>query len=119
MLRTICKSKIHNAVVTESNLKYQGSITVDSALLNAADIIPNEKVQVVNLNNGSRLETYVVPGRENSGVICMNGAAARWAEPGDKVIIISYGIVETDKARQFNPIIVFVGDDNKITEVKR
>ena len=91
MQRTMCKGKIHRATVTQANLNYVGSITIDVDLLEAADIYPYEKVQVVNINNGSRLETYTIAGARGSGVICMNGAAARLAAEGDTVIIISYG----------------------------
>lgn len=114
MLRTIYKSKIHKARITESNLNYTGSITIDSVLLKAADILPGEKVQIVNLHNGSRVETYVMEGEPNSGTICMNGAAARWAQPGDKVIIISYCLVESKEAFAIVPKAIFLDDNNKI-----
>jgi len=114
MLRTVYKSKIHNATVTDANLKYTGSITIDSELLKAADIFPGEKVQIVNLNNGSRVETYVIEGEAKSGTICMNGAAARWAEPGDKVIIISYCLVESKEASTFTPKALILDDKNVI-----
>jgi len=114
MLRTIYKSKIHNATVTDANLKYTGSITIDSELLKAADIFPGEKVQIVNLNNGSRVETYVIEGAAKSGTICMNGAAARWAEPGDKVIIISYCLVESKEVSTFAPKALILDDKNRI-----
>lgn len=107
------KSKIHNATVTESNLNYQGSITIDLALLKEADILPGEKLQIVNLNNGSRIETYVLEGQANSGVICMNGAAARYAQPGDKVIIISYCLADSKEATTFRKKIVRVDEKNK------
>jgi aspartate 1-decarboxylase len=113
MFRELCKSKIQPATVTETNLYYQGSITIDSALMEAADIVEYEKVQVLNLNNGQRIETYVIEGEENSGVICLNGAAARHAHPGDKVIIISYCLVEEGKVRGWKPKIVKVDDFNK------
>jgi aspartate 1-decarboxylase len=116
MLRIICKSKIHKATVTSTNLHYPGSITVDKALLEAANIFPNERVQVVNLNNGARVETYVTPGDE--GVICMNGAAARWAEPEDKIIIISYALMEEEEGRNYKPKIVFVEENNKIKKIE-
>lgn len=114
MLRIACKSKIHNATVTHANLKYTGSITIDSRLLQAADIFPNEKVQIVNLNNGTRVETYVMKGKAGSGVICMNGAAARWAQVGDTVIIISYCLLDTKDARTHQPTMVFLNSANKI-----
>ncbi len=116
MLRSIMKSKIHRAIVTDANLRYEGSITIDEDLLKVADILPGEKVQVVNLNNASRIETYCVAGSPGSGTICMNGAAARWAQVGDAVIIISYGLVETQEARTFQPKIVWVDSSNRIRE---
>ncbi|MDP4094634.1 MAG: aspartate 1-decarboxylase [Bacillota bacterium] len=112
MLITVMKSKIHRARVTEADLNYVGSITIDEDLMDAAEIIENEKVQVVNNNNGNRFETYVIPGQRGSGMICLNGAAARLAHPGDIVIIISYGIIERNEAKEFKPKIVFIEDDN-------
>ena len=117
MLRIMCKSKIHRATVTDANLKYMGSITIDKKLLVAADIYPDERVQVVNLNNGSRIETYVLEGKAGSGVICMNGPAARWAQIGDIVIIISYGLMDSKQAKASEQKIVFV--DTKNRQVKR
>lgn len=114
----LMKSKIHRAVVTEANLNYVGSITIDEDLMDAADIMKNEKVQVVNNNNGNRFETYVIPGKRGSGVFCLNGAAARLVHPGDIVIIISYGLFEKNEAKNFNPKIVFVDENNKIVEIK-
>ena len=116
MFRSMLKSKIHQAVVTEANLRYEGSITIDEELLRAADILPGEKVHVVNLNNGSRIETYCVAGLSGSGTICMNGAAARWSQVGDQVIILSYGLVEEEAARTIQPKIVFVDSSNRIRE---
>lgn len=113
MFRHMMKSKIHRAVVTEANLKYVGSITIDSALMEAADLLANERVQVVNNNNGARLETYVIPGEAHSGVICLNGAAARLVQVGDEVIIISYGIFTDDAARSYQPKVVFVDGANR------
>lgn len=117
MFRTLMKSKIHRAVVTEANLKYVGSITIDEELLEAADILPNEKVQVVNNNNGARLETYVIPGERGSRTICLNGAAARLVQVGDEVIIISYGIFTDEAARAYRPKVVFVDTDNNPIKV--
>lgn len=117
MFRMMMKSKIHKATVTEANLQYVGSITIDSALLEAADILPNEKVQVVDNNNGARIETYVIPGERNSGVICLNGAAARQAQVGDQVIIISYAMLTDEAAHQYNPKVVFVDDENHQTKI--
>src|SRR5690349_13783049 len=99
MLRVLMKSKIHGATVTEANLKYTGSITIDKDLLKATDMFPFERVQIVNLHNGTRVETYVLEGQAGTGTICMNGAAARWAEVGDKVIIISYGLFTAPEIR--------------------
>lgn len=114
MLRTVCKSKIHMATVTDTNLRYEGSITIDKELLEAADILPGEKVQVLNLNNGSRCETYAIEAEAGSGTMCVNGAAARWSEIGDKIIIISYGLAETEEAKDYKPRIVFVDENNRI-----
>ncbi len=118
MQRTMCKGKIHRATVTQANLNYVGSITIDADLLEAADIYPYEKVQVVNINNGSRLETYTIAGARGSGVICLNGAAARLAAEGDIVIIISYGQYNELEIRALEPRIVFVDASNHITETK-
>lgn len=118
MLITSLKAKIHCATVTEATLNYMGSITIDEALLEAAKILPNEKVQIVNNNNGSRLETYVIKGPRNSGVICLNGAAARLVQPGDKVIIIAYAIVTESEALAFRPTVVMVDSNNHISEIR-
>jgi aspartate 1-decarboxylase len=107
MLIEVIKSKIHNVSVTEANLNYIGSITIDEDLMDAANIIENEKVQVVNINNGERLETYVIKGKRGSGSICLNGAAARKVAVGDVVIIIGYATLEFNEARNFKPNIVF------------
>ena len=119
MFLTMFKSKIHRATVTEANLNYMGSITIDEALLEAAGILPNERVQVVNNNNGSRFETYVIKGERDSGVICLNGAAARLVQPGDTVIIISYALMDSQEARTFRPTVVMVDASNRIVEVRR
>lgn len=108
------KSKIHRVAVTEANLNYIGSITIDEDLMDAANIIDGEKVQIVNNNNGERLETYVITGARGSGVICLNGAAARKAEIGDIVIIISYALMTQDEARQFSPIAVYPDENNRL-----
>jgi aspartate 1-decarboxylase len=118
MQRTMCKGKIHRATVTQANLNYVGSITIDQDLLDAADIYPYEKVQVVNINNGSRLETYTIAGARGSGVICLNGAAARLTAEGDKVIIINYGLFDEQEIRALEPHIVFVDEQNSITETR-
>jgi len=117
MMREMMKSKIHRATVTEANLNYVGSITIDEHLMELADIWANEKVQIVNNYNGARIETYVIPGPKHSGVICLNGAAARLVQPGDNVIIISYASMTNEEARQYKPNIVFVDGDNKPVEV--
>ncbi|MDP4096615.1 aspartate 1-decarboxylase [Paenibacillus sp. P96] len=113
MFRTMMKSKIHRATVTEANLNYVGSITIDESLMEAADLLENEKVQIVNNNNGARLETYVIPGPRGSGVICLNGAAARLVQPGDTVIIISYAAMTNEEAKDYKPTVVFVDGDNR------
>lgn len=118
MLLFMFKSKIHRATVTEANLNYMGSITIDKELMQAAGILPNEKVQVVNNNNGARLETYVIEGEPGSGVICLNGAAARQAQPGDTVIIIAYTMVDEREAQSFKPKVVMVDEKNKIQEIR-
>lgn len=117
MLLNMFKGKIHRAVVTEANLNYVGSITIDSDLLEAAGILPGEKVQIVNNNNGSRLETYTIKGEAGSGMICLNGAAARLVQPGDSVIIIAYCYLDAKEAETFEPKVVFVDENNKIVEI--
>lgn len=107
MLIEVLKSKIHRVKVTEANLEYIGSITIDEDLMDAANIIANEKVQVVNNNNGERLETYAIPGERGSGVICLNGAAARKAQKGDVVIIMSFAQMDFEEAKTFKPTVVF------------
>ena len=116
MFRVMMKSKIHRATVTEANLNYVGSITIDEELMELADIWANEKVQVVDNNNGARLETYVIPGPRGSGVICLNGAAARLVQPGDTVIIIAYAIMSEEEAKTHKPRIVIMGKDNKVLD---
>ncbi len=117
MLREMCKAKIHSATVTEADLNYTGSITIDKSLLLELDILHYERVQVLNINNGSRIETYVIEGEPDSGIICLNGAAARWAIPGDKVIIIAYCLIDDAQARSWKPKIVVLDEKNKIKEV--
>ena len=114
MLRTMYKSKIHRATLTDADLHYEGSVTVDSDLLDAADILTHEKVQIVNINNGARLETYVLPGEAGGGGICLNGAAARLGAPGDMVIIISYAEVDDLEAREWEPTTILVDENNRI-----
>ena len=111
----VLKSKIHRAKITQAELHYVGSITIDEALLEAANIIEGEKVQVVNINNGERLDTYAIKGARNSGTVCLNGPAARKAQVGDLVIIISYATMDFEEARNFKPWIIFPGTDNLLS----
>ncbi|MDH6116743.1 aspartate 1-decarboxylase [Kitasatospora sp. GAS204A] len=115
MLRTMFKSKIHRATVTQADLHYVGSVTVDQDLLDAADILPGELVHIVDINNGARLETYTIAGPRGTGVIGINGAAARLVHPGDLVILIAYGQMDTAEAKAYQPKVVFVDAENKIT----
>jgi aspartate 1-decarboxylase len=110
----VLKSKIHRAVITEANLNYVGSLTLDEELMNAANMIEYEKVQIVNVNNGSRIETYLIKGKKGSGVCCLNGPAARQGAVGDTVIIISYANMDFEKAKGFKPWLVFPKTGNKI-----
>lgn len=122
MRRTMMKSKIHRATVTEANLDYVGSVTIDRDLMDAADLLANEKVQIVDNTNGARLETYVIEGERGSGIIGINGAAAHLVQPGDNVILISYAELEDAEARTWEPTVVFVDGGNRtvdITEVER
>lgn len=114
MLVNILKSKIHRATITESNLNYIGSITIDEQLMEASNIIEYEKVSIVNNNNGARFETYVIKGERNSGVICINGAAARLVQPGDIVIIMAFASMDMEEAKVFKPSIVFPDANNKL-----
>ncbi|WNS74005.1 aspartate 1-decarboxylase [Bacillus sp. DTU_2020_1000418_1_SI_GHA_SEK_038] len=117
MFRTMMNGKIHRAVVTEANLNYVGSITIDTDILDAVGMIPNEKVQIVNNNNGARFETYIIPGERGSGVICVNGAAARLVQEGDVVIIISYALVAEDKIYMHQPKVAIMDEKNRIKEI--
>ncbi|MBQ2380966.1 MAG: aspartate 1-decarboxylase [Succinivibrio sp.] len=114
MLLSMMHGKIHRATVTQANLNYVGSITIDEDLLDAAGILPGEKVQIVNNNNGARLETYTIAGERKSGVICLNGAAARLAVEGDIVIIIAYALMDDKEARELQPKVVLVDENNHI-----
>lgn len=116
MLITICKSKIHRVTVTDANLNYEGSITIDEKLLSDANILPNEKVQVVNLNNGERFETYVLVGKAYSGIVCLNGPAARLGQMGDLLIVISYCHLKFEEAKKYQPKVVYVDGKNKIVK---
>ena len=117
MFRMMMNSKLHRATVTEANLNYVGSITIDSDLLDAAGMLPNEKVHVVNNNNGARFETYIIAGEPGSGVICVNGAAARLVQAGDVVIILSYAYVSNEEAKDHKPTVLLMDKDNRIEEV--
>ena len=117
MLRTLCRSKIHRATVTEANINYAGSITLDAELMKAAALVPYEQVHVVDVDNGARLVTYCIEGASGSGVVCMNGAAARLVGAGDKIIIIAYAQVGAEELEAFSPRIVLVDDQNHIRQV--
>ncbi|MEV5936386.1 aspartate 1-decarboxylase [Streptomyces sp. NPDC052079] len=116
MFRTMLKSKIHRATVTQADLNYVGSLTLDPDLMEAADLLPGELVHIVDINNGSRLETYVIEGERGSGMVKINGAAARLVHEGDLVIIIGYGVVADAQARELKPRVVFVDERNRILE---
>ena len=118
MRRTMCKSKIHRGILTGADLHYEGSLTLDRDLMEAADILPFEKVQVVNVNNGARLETYVIEGERGSGTIQLNGAAARLGAVGDHVIVISYADYDESELEDFEPKLVFVDEKNRIAKPK-
>ena len=113
---TMLKGKIHRATVTQAELDYVGSITIDTALLKASGILEYEKVQIVDVNNGQRFETYTIAGEENSGVICLNGAAARCVQTGDHIIIMAYCQLDSDEVKQHKPRVVFVNEENKIVK---
>ncbi len=116
MQRIMFKSKIHRATITQAELHYEGSLTIDLDLMDAADLLPYEKVAIVNINNGERLETYVIPGERGSKTICMNGAAARKGVIGDRIIIISYATMSQEEAKEYAPTIVLVNEHNEIME---
>ncbi len=116
MLITMCKSKIHRATVTGANLNYEGSITIDRKLMDAANLLPFERVQVLNINTGARAETYVIEGAAESGTICCNGALARLVQIGDLLIIVAYGLVDETEAKNFIPRVVYVNKQNRILE---
>ncbi|KHE72388.1 aspartate 1-decarboxylase [Halobacillus sp. BBL2006] len=117
MFRTMMKSKIHRARVTEANLNYVGSVTIDQNLMDQVGILPHEKVQIVNNNNGARLETYVIAGERGSGVVCLNGAAARLVQPDDIVIIVSYAMLSEDELAEFKPKIALMGENNQVDQI--
>jgi len=118
MYRQILKAKIHRATVTDSRVDYEGSITVDEELLRAADILPWEKVLVANLNNGSRIESYAIPGEAGSGVVCMNGGAAKYAQKGDLIIIMTFAVLTDEEAERHKPRVVYVDEKNRILTLK-
>ena len=118
MERIMCKSKLHRATVTQAELFYEGSVTIDADLLDAADIMPYERIQVVNINNGSRFESYAIEGKRRSGVICINGAAARMAAVGDEIIIISYANYTEEELKSFKPTLILMDKNNKIKDIK-
>lgn len=117
MFRHMMKAKIHRARVTEANLNYVGSVTIDEEIINRVGILPNEKVQIVNNNNGERLETYVIPGEKGSGVVCLNGAAARLVQKGDVVIIVSYAIMDEAELAEFSPKVALMDENNNIIDM--
>jgi aspartate 1-decarboxylase len=117
MVLTMLKSKIHRAIITESKLNYVGSITIDKSLMESANILEYEKVQIVDIDNGERLETYAICGDAGSGVICINGAAARCVQPGDKIIIMTYCQINAEEAKAFKPTVIFVDNTNIIREI--
>jgi aspartate 1-decarboxylase len=117
MFRTMMNGKIHRATVTEANLNYVGSITIDSAILDAVGMVENEKVQIVNNHNGARFETYIISGERGSGTVCLNGAAARLVQPGDTVIIISYALMSGEEIAGHQPKIAIMDNDNTIKEL--
>lgn len=118
MTLTMLKSKIHRAVVTQADLNYVGSITIDKDLMMASDILEYEQVQIVDVNNANRFETYVIEGEAGSGIVCLNGAAARLVQTGDNIIIMSYCQVERDKAKNVKPTVVFVDEQNRVADIK-
>ncbi|MDX8290621.1 aspartate 1-decarboxylase [Metabacillus indicus] len=117
MFRTMMKGKIHRARVTEANLNYVGSITIDEDILDAVDMLPNEKVQIVNNNNGARFETYIIPGERGSGTVCLNGAAARLVQEGDVVIILTYAMMLEEEVRAHKPKVAIMNENNEIVEM--
>jgi aspartate 1-decarboxylase len=117
MLVTMLKSKVHRATVTDANLNYAGSLTLDPVLMEAADMLENEQVQVLNINTGDRFETYIIPGERGKGDVCLNGAAARLGHPGDLIIAITYGVMDAEEARKHTPKVVHVNEKNEIIRV--
>lgn len=116
MFRTLMRAKIHGATLTETNLNYSGSLTLDAGLMEQLDMLPHEQVQVLNLNNGSRLITYLIAGEKGSGVVALNGAAARLGQPGDKVLLVTYATMSEAEAREFRPKVALVDERNRVVE---
>lgn len=118
MFLILCKSKIHRAIVTDANLNYEGSLTLDPVLMEAAGLVPFEQVHVLNLNNGARFETYLIEGERESGTVCVNGAAARLVQVGDPIIVLAYALVQEEELTEFETRIVFVNERNQVVETK-
>ena len=117
MFRTLMRAKVHGATLTGANLNYVGSLTLDAGIMEQLDMLPNEQVQVLNLNTGSRLTTYLLAGEKGSGVVALNGAAARLGHPGDKVLIVAYAVMSEEEAREFRPKVALVDERNRIVEI--
>lgn len=117
MFRTLMRAKVHGATLTEANLNYTGSLTLDSGIMEQLGMLPSEQVQVLNLNNGSRLITYLLAGEKGSGVVALNGAAARLGQPGDKVLIVTYAVMSEEEARQFHSKVALVDERNRVVEI--
>jgi len=117
MFRTLMRAKVHGATLTDANLNYTGSVTLDAGIMEQLDMLPHEQVQVLNLNNGSRLITYLIAGEKGSGVVALNGAAARLGQPGDKLLIITYGMMSEEEARQFRPKVALMDEQNRVVEI--
>jgi len=118
MLRILCKSKIHRARVTETDLNYEGSLTLDPLLIEAAELVPGEQVHVLNLSNGERFITYIIEGERGSGTVCVNGAAARLVQPGDPVLILSYSLIPQEELHSFRQRVVFVDGENRVVKIQ-
>ena len=116
MLLTLCKSKLHRATVTQAELHYEGSLTLDAALMDGAGIVPFERVQVLDLNNGARFDTYAIEAPAESGTVCVNGAAARLVHPGDQIIVVTYAQLTPEEARRHRPVILLLNPDNTVRE---
>ena len=117
MYRTLMRAKVHGATLTDANLNYVGSLTLDAGIMEQLDMLPNEQVQVLNVNNGSRLTTYLFAGEKGSGVVALNGAAARLGQPGDKVLIVTYAMMSEEQAREFRPKVALVDEHNRVVKI--